>query len=103
MVARTVDIAGIDHVGIGTDRSHNHGAADYDWMRKGRWTRGVDYGAGSAARPWQGAAGRLAQGSVGGSARSRAGSRAVGFSPAEVDKITHKNWLRVYADTFAGG
>ena len=25
--------------------------ADYDWMRKGRWTRGVDYGAGSAARP----------------------------------------------------
>jgi microsomal dipeptidase-like Zn-dependent dipeptidase len=39
MVARTVDIAGIDHVGIGTDISHNHTARDYDWMRKGRWTR----------------------------------------------------------------
>ena len=24
---------------------------DYDWMRMGRWTRGIDYGAASAARP----------------------------------------------------
>ena len=51
MVKRTVEIAGIDHVGIGTDRSHGFTDRDRDWMRKGRWTRGVDYGAGSAARP----------------------------------------------------
>ena len=49
MVKLTVGIAGIDHVGIGTDRSHGHGPADYDWMRKGRWTRGVDYGAAGPA------------------------------------------------------
>ena len=51
MVVRTVEIIGIDHVGIGTDRSHNFTKPDYDWMRMGRWTRGVDYGAASAARP----------------------------------------------------
>ena len=51
MVARTVDIIGIDHVGIGTDRSHGFTKPDYDWMRMGRWTRGIDYGAASAARP----------------------------------------------------
>src|SRR5260370_1443340 len=51
MVAKSVDIAGIDHVAIGTDRSHNFTKPDYDWMRMGRWTRGIDYGAASAARP----------------------------------------------------
>ena len=51
MVARTVDIAGIDSVAIGTDRSHNFSAPDYAWMRQGRWTRGIDYGAGVQYRP----------------------------------------------------
>jgi membrane dipeptidase len=100
LVARTVEIAGIDHVGIGTDRSHNHGTADYDWMRKGRWTRGVDYGAGSAARP-----GKVPPADwlmdLSGLGTVPGGLARAGFSPAEVDKITHKNWLRVYADTFA--
>ena len=39
MVARTVDIAGIDHVGIGTDLSHKGNRAHLDWMRMGRWSR----------------------------------------------------------------
>ena len=51
MVARTVEIAGIDSVAIGTDRSHNFAAPDYAWMRQGRWTRGADYGASAAGRP----------------------------------------------------
>ena len=49
MVARTVDIAGIDHVGIGTDLIHKGNRAYLDWMRMGRWSRSVNYGAGSAA------------------------------------------------------
>ena len=102
MVKLTVDIAGIDHVGIGTDRSHGHGPADYEWMRKGRWTRGVDYGAGSAARP-----GKVPPADwlkdLSGLGTVAGGLARTGFSPAEVDKITHKNWLRVYAATFAGG
>ena len=100
MVKLTVDIAGIDHVGIGTDRSHGHGPADYDWMRKGRWTRGVDYGAGSAARP-----GKVAPADwfteLSGISTIPGALARVGFSKEEVDKITHKNWLRVYGEVFA--
>ncbi|HUA53079.1 MAG TPA: membrane dipeptidase [Candidatus Sulfotelmatobacter sp.] len=101
MVARTVDIIGIDHVGIGTDRSHNHTIKDYDWMRMGRWTRGVDYGAGSAARPgkvppadWFTQVHQI--GTI------PAALARVGFNAAEVEKITSGNWLRVYAAAFGG-
>lgn len=99
MVARTVDIAGIDSVAIGTDRSHNFTPPDYAWMRTGRWTRGVDFGAGSAKNPGKAAPpdwfieledmGKI----VG-------GLKSAGFDQAEIDKITHGNWLRLYGDTF---
>lgn len=99
LVASTVDIVGIDHVGIGTDRSHNTTQADLDWMRKGHWTRGIDYGAGSAAMPgkakrpeWFEEVHQL--GDV------HQGLAEVGFNAAEVDKITHGNWLRVYRAVF---
>lgn len=99
MVARTVDIAGIDHVGIGTDISHNHTQSDYDWMRKGRWTRSIQYGAGSAATPgavpkpeWllrpenlQDVAPAL---------------KRVGFNQQEANKILRDNWLRLYGEVF---
>lgn len=99
MVARTVDLAGIDTVAIGTDRSHNFAAPDYAWMRMGRWTRGVDYGAGSAARP-----GKVPPpdwfGTVEDISVIPGGLRAVGFSDDEVAKLTHGNWLRLYEATF---
>lgn len=99
MLARTVDIAGIDAVAIGTDRSHNFTPPDYAWMRTGRWTRGADYGAGSATNAgkalppdWFHALEDMAA-ITGGLGR-------VGFGQAEIDKITHGNWLRLYGDTF---
>ncbi|QCI68590.1 membrane dipeptidase [Phreatobacter stygius] len=102
MVAKTVDIIGIDHVAIGTDRSHNFTKPDYDWMRMGRWTRSVDFGAGSAARPgkapppsWFTEVCHL--GLLPG------GLRVVGFAPDEVEKITSGNWLRLYSEVFASG
>lgn len=99
MVARTVDIAGIDSVAIGTDRSHNFTKPDYDWMRMGRWTRGVDYGAASAAKPGKAAPPDWFQ-KVEDMGVIPGGLRAVGFNEEEVAKITHKNWLRLYAATF---
>jgi microsomal dipeptidase-like Zn-dependent dipeptidase len=99
MVARTVELAGIDHVGLGTDYSHKTNDAFYDWMRRGRWTRGVDYGAGSAANPgkvskpdWLLKAGQLA--SVEG------GLKRVGFNDQDVAKIMGGNWLRLYRAVF---
>jgi len=99
MVARTVDLAGIDTVAIGTDRSHNFAAPDYAWMRMGRWTRGIDYGAGSAARPGKVPPPDWFQ-SVEDIALIPGGLRAVGFSDDEIAKLTHGNWLRLYEATF---
>lgn len=99
MIARTVEIAGVDHVGLGTDFSHNTGQADLDWMRRGRWTRGVDYGAGSAQRPgkvakpdWLLTADRLIV--------LEQGLRDTGFSAEETAKIMGGNWLRLYETVF---
>ena len=99
MVARTVEIAGIDHVGIGTDYSHHVGVRELDWMRKGRWTRGANYGAGSATNAgpapkadWckdASALGLIPE-----------GLRKVGFSPEEAEKISGGNWLRLYGEAF---
>ncbi|WP_176038520.1 dipeptidase [Brucella tritici] len=99
MVARTVDIAGIDSVAIGTDRSHNFTPPDYSWMRQGRWTRGVDYGAASAARPGKAPPPAWFH-EVEDMAVIPGGLRSVGFSEEEVAKITHGNWLRLYEATF---
>lgn len=102
IVARTVDLVGIEHVGIGTDRSHGHTLADMHWMRMGRWTREIDYGAGSPSNP--GATKPLEWftevrhiGRISGALGS------IGFSPDEVEAICFGNWRRVYGEVFPGG
>lgn len=100
MVARTAEIAGVDTVAIGTDRSHNFTAPDYAWMRQGRWTRGVQYGASAPGKPLKAPPPDWFQ-TVEDIRVIPEGLRAVGFSQEEIDKITHKNWLRLYAATFA--
>ena len=99
MVARTVEIAGIDHVGIGTDFSHNGSQAYLDWMRMGRWSRVVNYGAGSATNSgvaekpqWFTRPSDLS--------KVNGGLIEVGFSDEEAGKITSGNWLRVYGEVF---
>lgn len=99
MIARTVEIAGVDHVGLGTDFSHNTGQADLDWFRRGYWTRDVDYGAGSAQRPgktpkpdWLLTVDRLGV--------LEQGLRDIGFSAEEAGKIMGGNWLRLYETVF---
>ncbi|MCO5732184.1 membrane dipeptidase [Rhizobium sp. SSA_523] len=99
MVARTVDIAGIDSVAIGTDRSHNFTAPDYAWMRQGRWTRGADYGASAAGKPLKAPPPDWFQ-TLEDVQVIPDGLRSIGFSQQEVEKITHGNWLRLYAETF---
>lgn len=95
MVARTVDLIGINHVGIGTDEFHRPSQAALDWMRQGRWTRGSDLGAGNERNPgpvepavWlprPGALGVVVD-----------ALRRVGFDQDEVQKIAAGNWLRLY-------
>ncbi len=49
MVARTADLMGIDHIGIGTDLCQQQPQSVLEWMRTGRWSKQVDYGEGSAS------------------------------------------------------
>ena len=95
MVARTVEIAGIDHVGLGTDFSHHSSQVYLDWMRAGRWTRSVQYGAGSAANPGPSEKPAWLK-KVSGLALVAPALAKVGFRPEEVGKIAAGNWLRLY-------
>lgn len=99
LVARTVEIVGIDHVGFGTDEGYGVGQAELDWMRYGRWTRTEQYGAGSKAAPgptpppaWMT--------EVYDMAKVPDALARTGFSPAEVKKLTSENWLRIYKANF---
>ncbi|MFC5588982.1 dipeptidase [Sporosarcina soli] len=51
MIVETVEFMGIDHVGIGTDLTLNMSDEFLAWMRMGRWTHNVEYGAGSKDNP----------------------------------------------------
>ncbi len=99
MVARTVDIAGIVHVALGTDFSDHNTEAYLDWMRVGRWTRTTQYGASTtgsrapAEKPdWIK--------KVSGLALVAPALARFGMSEFEIEKITSGNWLRVYRANF---
>jgi microsomal dipeptidase-like Zn-dependent dipeptidase len=93
MVARTVDLMGVDHVGIGTDLCQNQPMSVLTWMRNGRWARNTDYGEGSAGRPswpsqpeWFRSAADFPN--------LTAGLLERGFSEPEVAAIMGENWIR---------
>ncbi len=47
MVAKTADLMGIDHIGLGTDLCQEQPLSVLEWMRNGRWSKVIDYGEGS--------------------------------------------------------
>jgi membrane dipeptidase len=96
LVARTIEIAGVDHVAVGSDLGGVCTDEDLRWMREGRWTRGADHGAALAAGvgaddpEWFESIARfpaLAEGLA-----------RQGLAPAEVDAVMGGNWLRLYRE-----
>ncbi|MDO6815103.1 dipeptidase [Cobetia amphilecti] len=92
MIARTADLMGVEHLGIGTDLCQNQPVSILEWMRNGRWSKDMDYGEGSASNAdWPRPLSWLRD--------SRdfpnliAGLRKVGMSEDEVAGIMGKNWL----------
>ncbi|SBO10532.1 Membrane dipeptidase (Peptidase family M19) [Vibrio mediterranei] len=92
MVEKTADIAGIDHIGIGSDLCLNQPQQVLEWMRNGRWSKTMDYGEGSAANsgwpdalPWF-------SGSKG-MENIYNGLVRHGFSEVEAGKIMGGNWF----------
>lgn len=93
MVARTADLMGIDHIGIGTDLCQNQPQSVLEWMRSGRWSKQVDYGEGSASNAdWPRPLGWFRD--------SRdfptitRGLLERGFSAEDTAKVMGQNWLR---------
>jgi membrane dipeptidase len=98
LVARTVELVGIEHVGIGTDIGRKETLDYLMWMRKGRWTRDVDYGAGSAQTPGQVPPPDWFASTEQFPDIAKALERH--FSDDEVGLIMGGNWLRLYGTVF---
>ncbi len=99
MIARTAELIGPEHLGIGSDLCQDQPDSVVEWMRVGRWTKGVDYGEGSKARagfqpqpPWF--RDNRDFGTIAG------GLRAAGFSDDETAGIMGRNWLDFYQRSF---
>ncbi len=99
MVARTAEMIGIDHIGIGSDLCQDQPDSVVEWMRVGRWTREMDYGEGSADN-----AGFPPQPEWFRDNRDfnglEAGLRSAGFSDQEIGAILGENWLRFFEKNF---
>lgn len=99
MVAQAADVMGVDQVGLGTDLTLNLSVDFLYWMRMGRWTHQMDYGAGSKAQPswpewpswFQGPADfpNLAEGLA-----------ERGFHRDEIARIMGGNWYRFFKESF---
>ncbi|HVJ43862.1 MAG TPA: membrane dipeptidase [Dongiaceae bacterium] len=92
MAARTAEIMGAEHIGIGSDLCQDQPDSVVEWMRSGRWTKQLT-GATFPEQPgwfrnnldFPGIAAAL---------------RQVGFTENEVDGIMGENWLRFFERSF---
>lgn len=94
MIARTADLMGIEHIGIGTDLCQGQPTSVLEWMRNGRWSKEMDYGEGSQANAgWPRPLAWLRD--------SRdfpnlvAGLRQRGFDEASIARIMGQNWVEL--------
>ena len=99
MVAEAADRYGVEALGMGTDLCQDQPDSVVEWMRVGRWTKGPDYGEGTADRPgfppqpdwfkdnrdWD---------------NIRDGLRETGFLREDTEAILGGNWLRFYEASF---
>ena len=99
MVARTAETMGIEHIGLGSDLCQDQPDGVVEWMRNGRWTRGRDFGEGSAQAP-----GFPPQPAWFKDNRDFAGIaqglRAVGFDAGACERIMGGNWLDFFRRSF---
>jgi microsomal dipeptidase-like Zn-dependent dipeptidase len=99
MIARTAEMMGPDRLAIGSDLCQDQPDSVVSWMRNGRWTKGTDFGEGSAENPgfppqpdWFRDNGDFAN--------IARGLADTGLSRAEIAGIMGGNWLRFFADNF---
>ena len=102
MVAETVEVMGIDQVGIGSDLCQNWGYETLEWMRSGRWTFDADHGEGSVDNlnwPEQPGWFRNSQDMK----NIAQGLKQQGFSIEDIAKVMGNNWLAFFQNSFDSG
>ena len=95
MAAKTAELIGVKHIGIGSDLCIGHPDSVVDWMRNGKWTKSKDYGEGSASDasfPKQPDWFKDARGFK----NLELGLKKVGFKDTEVNDILGNNWYNFY-------
>jgi membrane dipeptidase len=99
MIARTADLMGVEHIGIGTDLCQDQPDSVVEWMRVGRWTKDIDYGEGSRSN-----AGFPAMPNWYKDNRDfcniEKGLSVVGFGQDDIAAIMGNNWLDFYDRNF---
>ena len=99
MVARTTDLMGINHIGIGSDLCQNWGYDTLEWMRSGRWTLVPDFGEGdSGNRDWPKQPDWFTSSLDFNNIAS--GLAEVGFDVDDIKKIMGLNWLSFFKKSF---
>jgi microsomal dipeptidase-like Zn-dependent dipeptidase len=94
MVARTADLMGVEHIGIGSDLCQDQPDSVVQWMRRGRWTpEPLDEAVVFPPQPAWFRSNRDFPAIAKGLARA-------GFSASEVDAIMGENWLRFFEHSF---
>ena len=99
MVADTVDLMGIDRVGMGSDLCLDQPLSILEWMRNGRWSKQMDYGEGSASNAaWPESLSWFETSADFPNIVN--GLRSQGFNEEEVEKIMGRNWLEFCRQSF---
>ena len=95
MTAKTVELMGVEKIGIGSDLCLEQPDKVVEWMRNGTWSKNMKYGEGSKNKPtfpkqpeWF----KDARGFK----NLENGLRKVGFSEDEANGILGNNWFNFY-------
>tara|TARA_B110000037_G_scaffold3943_1_gene4287 strand:+ start:6074 stop:7069 length:996 start_codon:yes stop_codon:yes gene_type:complete len=100
MIGETVDMIGIDRIGIGSDLCLNWDYKVLEWMRSGRWTTSVDHGEGSAEKPSWPPQPSWFSGSKDLHTIAK-GLANQGFSDDDIAKVMGENWLSFFDKSFS--
>ncbi len=96
MVARTAELMGIDHIGIGSDLCVNQPDSVLGWMRNGRWNK-VDR-EGETVPTWPSQPSWFQNSADFGNVTQ--GLLDIGFDESDVSKIMGGNWLRFFEESW---
>ena len=95
MAAKTAELIGVKHIGIGSDLCIGHPNSVVEWMRNGTWTKTKDYGEGSSNNPNFPKQPKWFE-DARGFKNLEQGLKKVGFQETEVNDILGNNWYNFY-------